>query len=460
MKIKTMRPKIKKEQNSDSIMLRSFLLLITAIIVSFSIITVVAVGHQLLEASRMTSNNIIKSLERTVIDGNRDWKQWRFNSTLNTSTSYVHVRNIRQDAKTKNYYSPDAKSLLKIKPQKFFLIHGLYYRPKIGFLLYNTGHAKGIHYSLWIKLDSQLKILERVIIITVIVLVLTLLTLPLYIRLIAQRLTGPLSQLTKSAEAISVKKTQTTDKLPIPATPIEVKQLAASFNRLLTSLYDKTEKEKVFVSNAAHELRTPIATIQSHVQLIQRHGHDHPEIVQDSLNYIYQEAEQTTKLIEELLTLSRADKMALTLQKYDISQSLQKLAKEMNLLFSQQIITDIPTKIVITGHPKSIEQILIILLNNASKYSPQDSVIGLTLERSSNKLIIKVADQGRGITEQDKKHIFERFYRADDIRGSITGTGLGLAIAQQLALLNHATLRVANNQTRGTIFSLEFKISF
>ncbi|MFT8549035.1 ATP-binding protein, partial [Liquorilactobacillus satsumensis] len=312
----------------------------------------------------------------------------------------------------------------------------------------------------WIKLDSQLKILERVIIITAIVLVLTLLTLPLYIRLIAQRLTGPLSQLTKSAEAISVKKTQTTDKLPIPATPTEVKQLAASFNRLLTNLYDKTEKEKIFVSNAAHELRTPIATIQSHVQLIQRHGHDHPEIVQDSLDYIYQEAEQTTKLIEELLTLSRADKMTLTLQKYDISQSLQKLAKEMNLLFPQQIITDIPTKIVITGHQKSIEQILIILLNNASKYSPQDSVIELTLERNSNGLIIKVADQGRGITEQDKKHIFERFYRADDIRGSITGTGLGLAIAQQLALLNHVTLKVANNQTRGTVFSLEFRINF
>ena len=99
-------------------------------------------------------------------------------------------------------------------------------------------------------------------------------------------------------------------------------------------------------------------------------------------------------------------------------------------------------------------------MNNASKYSPQDSVIGLTLERSSNGLIIKVADQGRGIAAQDKEHIFERFYRADDIRGSITGTGLGLAIAQQLALLNHATLRVTNNQTRGTVFSLEFKISF
>ncbi|EJF01638.1 sensor histidine kinase [Liquorilactobacillus mali] len=455
-----MKAKIKKEQKSDSIMLRSFLLLITAIIVSFSIITVFAVGHQLLETSRATSDNIIKSLERTVIDSDHDWKQWRFNSTLNTSTSYVHVRNIRRHAKTRNYYSPDAKSLLKIKPQNLFLIHGLYYRPKIGFLLYNTGHAKGIKYSLWIKLDSQVEILERVIIITAIVLVLTLLTLPLYIRLIAQRLTGPLSQLTKSAEAISVKKIQTADKLPIPEAPTEVKQLATSFNRLLTSLYDKTEKEKIFVSNAAHELRTPIATIQSHVQLIQRHGHDHPEIVYDSLDYVYQEAAQMTKLIEELLTLSRTDKMTLILQKYDISQSLQKLIKELNLLFPQQIITHIPTKMIVKGHQKSIEQILIILLNNASKYSPKNSVIEVTLEKNDNKLIIKVADHGRGITEQDKKHIFERFYRADDIRGSITGTGLGLAIAQQLTLLNHATLRVANNQTQGTVFSLEFKISF
>ncbi|MFT8823464.1 ATP-binding protein [Liquorilactobacillus satsumensis] len=452
-----MKIKFKKNQSSDAIMLRSFLILITTIIISFSIITVVAVGHQLLETSRMNSTNIIKSLERTVIDGDHDWKQWRFNSTLNTSTSYVHVRNLRHHAKIKNYYSPETKRLLEIKPQKIFLIHGLYYRSKIGFLLYKTGKAKGIYYSLWIKLNSQFEILERVIIITAIILVLTLLTLPLYIRIVAQRLTGPLSQLTKSTETISLKKTQTTDKLPVPSSPTEVSQLATSFNRLLTNLYDKTEKEKVFVSNAAHELRTPIATIQSHVQLIQRHGTKHPEIINDSLSYIHQESNQMAKLIEELLTLSKVDKINLALKKYDLSMSLGKLTKELTLILPQKIAAQIPSGIFITAHQKSIEQILIILLNNASKYSPQNSKIELSLAKKSNLVIIEVADTGKGIANQDKKHIFERFYRANDIRGTISGTGLGLAIARQLAFLNQADLNVRDNIPQGTIFSLMFK---
>lgn len=452
-----MKIMLKKNQDSDTIMLRSFLLLITTIIIFFSIITVVAVGHQLLETSRTDSNNIIKSLERTVIDGNHDWKQWRFNSTLNTSTSYVHVRNMRQDAETKNYYSPGTEYVLKTKLQKLFFIRNVYYSSKVGFLLYTTGSAKKIHYSLWIKLNAQFEILERVIIITAIILVLTLLTLPLYIRIIAQRLTGPLSELTKSAESISVKKVQTLDKLPVPSSPTEIRLLATSFNRLLTNLYDKTEKEKKFVSNAAHELRTPIATIRSHAQLIYRHGNEHPEIVADSLKYIYQETEQMAMLIEELLMLSRTDKMTLTLKKYNLSQSLQKLTKELAMILPQQITTQILPEIVIEAHQKSIEQIIIILLNNASKYSPENSQIKINSERQGGRVVINVIDSGKGVAEQDKKHIFERFYRASDMRGTINGTGLGLAIAQQLALLNNVDLSVRDNYPKGAIFSLTFK---
>ncbi|MCI1634176.1 MAG: HAMP domain-containing histidine kinase [Liquorilactobacillus nagelii] len=449
-----MRTHLKKNQNSDSIMLRSFLLLLTVVIVGFSIITSVAVGHQLLETSRTTSNNIIKSLKRTVIDSDHDWKQWRFNSLLDTSTSYVRVRNTRRHITTQNYYSPGTRSLLKIKPQKIFFIHGLYYRPHVGFLLYNTGHAKGISYGLWTKLNSQLEILERVIIITAVVLVLILLTLPLYIRVIAQRLTGPLSQLTKTAETISIKKIQTVDKLPVPETPTEVKNLALSFNRLLTNLYSKTKKEKDFVANAAHELRTPIATIRSHVQLIKRHGRDHPEIVQDSLHYIYKESEQMSILIDDLLALSRADKMTLIYHNYDLSASLQQIAQEIAQLAPQKIITRIPAQVKITGHSKSISQIIIILLTNASKYSAKDSVIELSLKKEADQIIIQVADHGIGVAAQDKKHIFERFYRASDVRGTIAGTGLGLAIAQQLSLLNHFQLTVEDNHPQGSIFSL------
>lgn len=450
-----MRKKIQWPQDSASIMLRSFLLMITVVIVISSATTILAVGHQLLETSQSNSDNIIKNLKTTVIDGNHDWKTWRFNSTLNTSTSYVHVHNMRKDATETNYYSPGTQKLLQVKLTKVPLVKNLYYRPHSGFLLFNTGHAKGIDYQLWTKLNAQFAVLERVLLVVFIILILTLLISPLYIRLIAVRLTGPLKQLTSSAEQISTRN-QATESLPVPTSPTEVTNLANSFNRLLSRLFQQTEKEKLFVANAAHELRTPIATIQSHAQLIRRRGQAHPEIIANSVSYINDESHQMATLIEELLTLSRADRMQLDFQLYDLSQSMQLLIDKLAAVTPQKIIATIPTQIKVTAHQASIEQIMTNLINNASKYAPTTSEIKVTLQQKGERITIQVADQGRGISATDKAHIFERFYRASEVRGAIKGTGLGLAIAQQLAELNQVTVTVADNQPQGTIFTLEF----
>ncbi|WP_444543080.1 HAMP domain-containing sensor histidine kinase [Loigolactobacillus binensis] len=444
-----------RSQDSAAIMLRSFLFMITVVMMVFSATMILAVGHQLLETSQSNSDNIIKNLKTTVIDGDHDWKAWRFNSTLNTSTSYVHVHNMRQDAAETNYYSPGTQNLLRVKFTKIPLVKNLYYRPHTGFLLFNTGHAKGIDYQLWTKLNAQFAVLERVLLVVVIILILTLLISPLYIRLIAVRLTGALKQLTTSAEQISTRN-QAADPLPVPTSPTEVANLANSFNRLLNRLFQQTEKEKLFVANAAHELRTPIATIQSHAQLIQRRGKAHPEIIARSIDYINDESHQMATLIEELLTLSRADRTQLDFQPYDLSQSLQTLISKMTPVIPQKIKVTVPTQIKVTAHQASIEQILTNLINNASKYSPATSEITVSLQQEKHQVSVYIADQGRGISAADKPHIFERFYRASDVRGSTQGTGLGLAIAWQLAELNQATLTVADNQPQGTIFKLEF----
>ena len=443
-------------KTSAAIMLRSFLSLLTAVIVIFSCVIILAIGHQLLETSRQSSANIITSLQKTVIDGNHDWQQWRFNSTLDTSTSYVRVHNTRKDAKTEYYYSPGTKKLLKIKPSRIIFIRDLYYQSRTGFLLFKTGNAKGIKYNLWIRLNSQIEILERVIIITVIILILTLLTLPLYIHLIAQRLTNPLAKLTKSSQKISANNFKVNQKLPVPSSPSEVKQLAKSFNHLLENLYYQNSKEKLFVVNAAHELRTPIATIQSHIQLIQRHGQNHPEIVSRSLQYIYSESSQMSELIKELLILSKADDMKLALKKFNLSQSLTEIVAKIKGAIQQPISIQIPAQIFLNAHQQSVEQIVTDLLSNASKYSEKNAPIKLVVEQKVHQIIIRIIDQGIGIPSQEKSHIFERFYRSSNVRGSIAGTGLGLAIANQLAALNHAQILVTDNQPHGSIFSIIF----
>lgn len=455
-----MKKRGKLQQNSSAIILRSFTSLIIIIILLSSISTVVAIGHQLLETSQINSANIISSLKKTVIDGDDDWKAWRINSTLDTSTSYVHVINMRTDAKRKNYYSPDTDDLLESKRNKIPFVHNLYYSGHTGFLYYESGHARGIKYELWTKLDNQLEILERVIIVTIIILILTLLISPLYVRLIANRLTEALESLTSSADNISSNSTmgiREEIKLPVPEKPTEVTNLAVSFNRLLKQLYQQTEAEKSFVSNAAHELRTPIATIRSHAQLIQRRGKKHPEVIERSVGYINEESHQMQTLVEELLTLSRADRLVYNLELYDISTNLNNLINKVTPVLEQQIVTNIPDNIKIKANKESIEKIISSFISNAGKYSPPHSTISLTLKQNGNHTTIAVADEGTGISPDDRQHLFERFYRSSDVRGITSGTGLGLAIAKQLADLNNATIAVTDNVPHGSIFTLIFK---
>lgn len=452
-----MKKKLNRNQASSAIMMRSLLLLVTAIIFATSLVMVIAIGHQVLETSNTKADNIITSLKGTVIDGDRDWKNWRKNSTLDTSTSYVKVSNLRKHADTKYYYSPGTDDLLEIQPKKIPLLPNVYYRKDVGFLSYDTGHYAGIYYQLWTKLDSEVAILERVILVTLIILILTILLSPFYIRYVAQRLTNPLSELTMSAEKISKNPQHSALELPVPQRPTEVTKLANSFNRLLKQLAAQSEKEKLFVSNAAHELRTPIATIRSHAQLIQRRGNDHPEIIPKSINYINDESHQMQALVEQLLTLSRADRLTLDTTQYNLSQALTTTIAKVQPVTKQKIKVNIADHLFVKAQAETVEQIVLNLINNASKYSPEDSEIQVTLAQSNQQLILSVADQGVGIKAADKEHIFERFYRSDEIRGAIAGTGLGLAIAQTLADLNHAQLKVADNQPQGSIFKLIFE---
>ncbi len=452
-----MKKKFKFKQDSSSIMLRSFMFLITVIILISGIITVIAVGNQLMETSQKSASGIIKSLKKTDIDGNDDWKNWRATNALDTSTSHVFVHNMRKDANTKYYYSPDTRNLLKIKPKKIPLIKNLYYRHDMGFLYYATGHARGIDYKLWVSLDAQFETLVRVVMVMIVILLLTVIISPLYIQLVANRLTNSLTKLTKSAEASSSSHMlRHASQLPVPASPTEVTNLATSFDRLLTHLYEQSEKEKTFISNAAHELRTPIATIRTHAQLIERRGKEHPEVIDKSVGYINEESHQMANLVDELLTLTRADRTSLDLKEFDLSKSLLVIKDKMAPLLKQQLTTDISEQITVKAHKESVEQIIINLLSNAGKYSDPTSEIKLSVKKLNDHVVVQVADQGNGISAEDGSHIFERFYRSSKIRGSTSGTGLGLAIAKQLADLNHAQLSFEANQPQGTIFSLTF----
>lgn len=447
--------KLKLKQNNSSIILRRLILLVISITLLLGITTVMAVGHQLLEQVDINAANIVKSMEKTTIDDDMDWTNWKRNSTLDISTSYVHVQNRRPNAKTKNYYSPNTKALIQNKKlSKIPIFKQIYYRQDVGFFYKKNGSARGINYQLWIKLNTQFDIIMRVVEVMMIILILTLIISPFYIKLISKKLTDPLEKLTndvgEALEGGSLKLV----KLSVPAAPVEIRQLAIAFNKLLDQIYRQSIKEKAFVSNAAHELRTPIATILSHTQLIDRRGKEHPEIVGKSLNYIKEESLQMQSLVNELLILSRADQAHLKMKEFNLSQLLVETANSIQPVLKQKLKTTIPEGITVRANQDSIGQVVNSLLTNAAKYSPEDSSIQLVLTESEQKLEIKVIDQGVGITEDEKPHVFERFYRGADVRGTTNGTGLGLSIAKQLAELNHGSVTVEDNSPRGSIFTL------
>ena len=445
----------KRQQSSSSIMLRNLITMVTILTVSLGVCIIIAVGHQLLEEVHQTTNQITTSLEKTYIDGDDDWQEWRRNNTLDTSASFVYIHNLQKDDNGARYFSPNTEHILQIKPIKIPFISHLYYRPDFGFLYHRVVHAKGIYYTLWQSMHSQLEILLRVILVTAILLGVTLIIMPLYIRRLTKHLTDPIVNLSQNTKIIASAEEPGSMRLPVPEQPTEVTDLATNFNELLVMLNKRQEQQKLFVMNAAHELRTPIATIRSHAQLIERHGKDHPEIIEKSVRYITDESRQMQQLIDELLALSRADQLVLDVHDIDLSNMIANTVQSLNNTFPQKFITTIKPNVHMIGNANAIDQILNSLLTNASKYSPEDSTIEIQLETNAQEnYVITIKDQGQGISNEDKAHIFERFYRSAEVRGSVKGTGLGLAIADQLIKLMGGTIQVKDNHPQGSVFIL------
>lgn len=445
------------KQNSAAIMWRSIMAAMLGMTLLLGLVIVLAVGNQVLKTSQATSAAVITSLKKTVIASDADWRDWRRDSTLNTSTSYVKVINMRQDASTKTYYSPATRALLAQPRTKIPLIKHLTYQAGSGFLYFNTGHARGIKYQLWLNISAEAVILWRVLLAVMTVVALVLVISPLYIRLLTKRLTAPLTALSTATQTSLAEVTNQAVQLPVPTRPTEVHQLAIDVNQLLLQLHQQSDQEKAFVMNAAHELKTPIATIRSHAQLIQRHGHDHPEVIEKSVGYINQESQQMQTLVEELLTLARVDQAELPVATVELSTSLAGWVTELQALSPQTITTQIDPDVQVSANAASIQQIVTTLITNANKYIPTTGTIKVVLLTDATTIQLLVSDDGPGISPAEREHIFDRFYRGADVRGTVAGTGLGLAIAQQLAQLNHADLQVAENQPHGSQFKLIFK---
>lgn len=223
-------------------------------------------------------------------------------------------------------------------------------------------------------------------------------------------------------------------------------------------------KQQEFVENASHELRTPLAIIQNSLQqLFTKPDHtilEESEPIAQALN----ETRRLSGLTNDLLTLARSDSNQLLLEKESLDpqpfiQQLVQPFQEIAEMAGKQFVLENFAKDPVLIDEKRIHQVLVILLDNALKYTEAADKIVFQSEISNNDWLIEVKNSGPTISDEDKQHIFERFYREDRSRSKETGGyGLGLAIAQQIITQHKGKLTVRDWQPKGVVFQIRLPL--
>ena len=270
-------------------------------------------------------------------------------------------------------------------------------------------------------------------------------------------LMSPIEQMSKAAEKLTVYNLDK-ERLNTTGTKNELKDLAETINKMLDRIDISYENQKQFVSNASHELRTPIAVIQGYVNMVDRWGKEDPDVMDESIQAIKEEAANMKELVEKLLFLSRNDKNTLKLSKtyFNMKEIADELAKETVMVADKRnIIIGAMEDVMVYGDRQSLKQAVRILIDNAIKYSRDDDSITLTCKNNNGECTVTVEDTGIGMKENDIGKVFERFYRSEDVRDkSITGHGLGLSIAKLIVIKHTGTIRVRSQYGKGTVFSI------
>lgn len=269
--------------------------------------------------------------------------------------------------------------------------------------------------------------------------------------------TDSLRRLAERLDSINVGSLKTS-RVSVSGGQEELRALASAINAMLERIDREYQAQSRFVSDASHELRTPIAVIQGYANMLDRWGKDDPEVRQEAISAIRAEADSMGTLVEQLLFLARGDNntQAVHLTAFDLSAMVDEVYRETKLLETgRQVDSDIQPDIRFCGDTGLIKQALRILVDNAVKYTPEGGCVFVRLQGADGMVILSVSDTGQGIAPVDLPKVFQRFFRTDESRTRQTGgTGLGLAIAQWIATRHGGWIQVTSKQEIGSRFSL------
>lgn len=272
------------------------------------------------------------------------------------------------------------------------------------------------------------------------------------------KLIGPIKNMTEITKTITVNNINT--RLDVKGTEDELKELSETFNEMMDRIEGGYKIQQQFVSDASHELRTPIAVIKGYVNMLDRWGKNDKAVLEESIEAIKNETDNMQDLIEKLLFIARSDKSTLNFTKEDfkISTILNEIEKETKMIDTKhKLYFKFYQDATIYGDKMRIKQAIRILVENAMKYTPQGEYIMVSAYIQDEYYAIKIEDTGIGIQKNDLDKIFERLYRAEQSRSKqVGGHGLGLSIAKIIVLGHKGKIKVKSTPGKGSEFSLLF----
>ena len=277
-------------------------------------------------------------------------------------------------------------------------------------------------------------------------------------QILARKLLAPLAVMTQTMRKIEDQHFQ--ERIPVIETNDEFSQLSSIFNSMMDRIEASMEQQRRFVEDASHELRTPLAVMHGHLSLLQRWGKNDEKVLENSLQTSIKETNRLIKLTNRLLMLTRMDKQEdqESIIACDATEIMNEVIHDYELIYGQLKIAkeDITKANRLLAIPQEqLKQVLIIVLDNAIKYSGEQKEIAIRSSNHENKYKIEIKDNGYGISQEDLPFIFDRFYRVDKARSREKGgTGLGLSIAKDILNKNKGNISAKSKLGKGTTITL------
>lgn len=241
----------------------------------------------------------------------------------------------------------------------------------------------------------------------------------------------------------------------------DLQSIEIALNSLLKNMKDNEKRQMRFVSDASHELRTPIAVIQGYVNMLDRWGKEDEQVLGESIEALKNESQHMKELVEQLLFLARGDsgRQHLNMEMTDINRMVSEVWEESMMIDENHRyeFKGTESEACVNGDVAMIKQSVRIFVQNAAKYSEPGTTIKLGVSDEAGYVSYLIEDEGTGMESSDIIHIFDRFYRSDEARnGETGGSGLGLSIAKWIVDAHGGTIQVISRADIGSRFIVKF----